>query len=314
MARNELHGAQARRRLSYGAIGALLSLGAPLGLLLLRLLRSGTVSPARIRAELATDVATYTYVTVSSGIVFALFGSALGRHADRLAELAITDGLTGLRNARALRERLRRELNRAARYGQPLSLLLIDVDGLKAINDGLGHPAGDRALRHVGEAIRSQLRESDVGARWGGDEFALLAPNTSRSAAAALARRVRSLVANSPVDGDLPPLTASIGIATFDDAVDTGADPVILMQAADAALYDAKRAGRDRYVIVSLRRGHRKREFEGQAHATHDPRPRVSDLRRPRCLSQRRSSRMRESRYDGSAPRHWRSMPSSLRP
>lgn len=254
MARNDLNGASARRRFSYGAVGAFLSIGAPLGLLFLRLGRNMWVSPKRLRTELAKDAATYVYMTVSSGIVFTLFGSALGRQADRLAEIAITDALTGLQNARALWDGLRRELDRAARYGEPLSLLLIDLDGLKLINDRSGHPAGDRALRHVADAIRSQLRASDMGARWGGDEFALLAPNTSRSAASALAHRVRSLVARSPVGGDLPPLSASIGIATFDGTGDTVSDPVALMQTADAALYHAKRARRDRNVIGGPKR------------------------------------------------------------
>lgn len=252
MLRNEPDGPGPRRRFVYGAAAALLSAGAPLGLLLLRLGARGIVSPERIGAELANDPALYLYVTVSTAVVFTFFGVVLGHHADRLAELAITDALTGLRNARALRDQLRLELNRAARYRQPLSLLLIDVDGLKAINDRLGHGAGDRALRHVAEAIRSQLRESDVGARWGGDEFALLAPSTPESAAAALAERVRALVAQSTPDG-IPHLTASVGIATFDGATDTDADPVGLTRAADAALYDAKRAGRDRYVIGSPR-------------------------------------------------------------
>jgi diguanylate cyclase (GGDEF)-like protein len=251
MSGNHPNGVWTSRRLAYGAVGALLSVGAPLGLLLLRLGSRGIVSPERIRAEVATDIATYIYVAVSTAIVFTLFGTILGRNADRLTELAVTDGLTGLKNARALRDNLRRELNRAARYGQPLSLLLIDVDGLKAINDRFGHGAGDRALRHVGEAIRSQLRESDVGARWGGDEFALLAPSTSGASAEALAERVRSLVAQSPAEGDLPQLTASVGIATFDGARDGEPDPVRLTQAADKALYEAKRAGRDRYVIGS---------------------------------------------------------------
>src|SRR5688500_8467827 len=92
------------RRFSYAAFGALLAIGAPVGLLLVRLGRRRGVSRERIEAELAKDVATYAYVTISSGTVCALFGHALGRQADRLAELAITDALTGLQNGRALRE------------------------------------------------------------------------------------------------------------------------------------------------------------------------------------------------------------------
>jgi diguanylate cyclase (GGDEF)-like protein len=244
--------AQLPRHILYAACGALLSLGAPVGLLLVRLSFYGSVSPARIGAELATDVLTYAYISLSTATVFALFGYALGQQADRLAQLSITDSLTGLQNARALEERLRRELARSARYRQPLSLLLIDLDGLKAINDRLGHDAGNRALRHVAVVIQSQLRLSDLGARWGGDEFALLAPNTGAMAAAALAERVRSLVANDPAGRFVPPVTISIGIATFDSDQDIRADPVTLMRAADSALYEAKQSGRNRFAIGIL--------------------------------------------------------------
>jgi diguanylate cyclase (GGDEF)-like protein len=241
-----------RKRLVYGIAGALLSIGAPLGLLMVHLGGDGILSFERIRERIASDRATYIYVTMSTAIVFTVFGAVLGGRTDRLAALANTDPLTGLANARVLNEHLRRELNRAARYRQPLALLLIDVDGFKKVNDRFGHAVGDRALRHVGKAIRSQLRESDVGARWGGDEFALLAPGTPVSAAVALAERVRSLVAQSTTDG-IPRLSASIGIATFDGGVDADTDADRLKQAADKALYAAKRAGRDRYVIGTLR-------------------------------------------------------------
>jgi diguanylate cyclase (GGDEF)-like protein len=160
---------------------------------------------------------------------------------DRLAELATTDALTGLQNARALQDRLQREVARAVRYRQPLSLLLIDLDGLKVINDRLGHPAGDRALLHVADAIRVQLRASDIGSRWGGDEFALLAPNTRRPAAAALAQRVQSLVGHAPVGDGVPPMTVSIGMATFDPDGAAQVDASSLMKEADTALYGAKR-------------------------------------------------------------------------
>jgi len=247
-----LKSAQLPRRILYAACGALLSLGAPVGLLLIRLGRDRSVSRARIRAELARDAPTYAYISLSSATVFTLFGHALGRQADRLAQLSTTDALTGLQNARALEERLRRELARSARYRQPLSLLLIDLDGLKAINDRLGHDAGNCALRHIAVVIQSQLRLSDFGARWGGDEFALLAPNTGALAAAALAERVRSLVANEPAGGAITPVTASIGIATFDPDQDIRVDPVTLMRAADSALYEAKRMGRNRLAIGIL--------------------------------------------------------------
>jgi diguanylate cyclase (GGDEF)-like protein len=237
--------ADVSRRWSYAALGAFLSVGAPVGLLLVRLNREGRLSSARIRAEVGGDVGTYRYIAMSTGLVFTLFGAVLGRQADRLAELATTDALTGLQNARALHERLEREVARAVRYRQPFSLLLIDLDGLKTINDRLGHHAGDRALRHVADAIRAQLRASDIGVRWGGDEFALLAPNTRQPAAAALARRVQSLVGSAPVGNAVPPLAVSIGIATFEPEATARVEAASLMHQADAALYRAKRSGGD---------------------------------------------------------------------
>jgi diguanylate cyclase (GGDEF)-like protein len=153
--------------------------------------------------------------------------------------------LTGLANRRALRRRLTEDLQRATRYGAEVSLLLIDVDGLKAINDTAGHAAGDRAIRRVAEAIALHLREPDFGARIGGDEFAVVMPNTSTSAARHSAERLRAHLAQRAYDGTA--VAISVGIATMDPsrpAVIATVDE--LTQAADKALYAAKRAGRNR--------------------------------------------------------------------
>jgi diguanylate cyclase (GGDEF)-like protein len=188
------------------------------------------------------------YVSVSTAIAFALFGILLGRQADLLADLSETDALTGLRNARGLSERLEVEIARLGRYPQPLALLLVDLDGMKHTNDRFGHHAGDVALRHVADAIRAELRATDVGARWGGDEFAILAPNTPEPAAMTLAERIRALIARQDVRW---PLTASIGVAVADAA--QAQEPMsvaTLMQAADAALYEAKHRGRNTVVAT----------------------------------------------------------------
>lgn len=233
------------RRRSYVLAAIVLSSGAPLGLLLIRSLRSGALSPSWVVGEVSRDPVTYAYLLISTTIAFSLFGDALGRQAERLVELSSTDPLTGLKNTRFFRERLRDEVGRARRYCAPLSLLFIDLDRLKQINDRFGHQAGDAALVAVAEAIRKGARETDVSARWGGDEFALLAPNTSAEAAAALAERVRSTIAAAARPDRL--LTVSIGVASLDSS-----RPSIdeLMKAADAALYDAKRLGRDRVAVA----------------------------------------------------------------
>jgi diguanylate cyclase (GGDEF)-like protein len=186
---------------------------------------------------------------VSTAVVFTLFGYLVGRQADLLAELSETDPLTGLYNARGLFDRLNAELARSRRYRVPLALLSVDLNGLKSINDRYGHRAGDDSLRSVADVIRSQLRKSDVGARWGGDEFAVLAPSTSRVAALELAERIRALI---PQRSTRWPLSVSIGVAALDPNTDgEGFESAALMRAADGAMYEAKRSGRDRVVVAS---------------------------------------------------------------
>jgi diguanylate cyclase (GGDEF)-like protein len=231
------------RPLRYGALGALLSLGAPLGLALLR--AGGAAAPFwdGLRLDLLAEMPTYAYVAGSTFVVFTLFGLSLGRQADRLVDLSNTDPLTGLRNARLLQARLEHEFSRHQRYREPLSLLLVDLDGLKQINDQKGHASGDAALRRVAEAIRRGSRATDLAARWGGDEFALLAPHTDNPAAIQLAERIRTAAAEGA--GADAGASVSIGVATLDVASSlTG--PIALVAAADQALYEAKRLGKNR--------------------------------------------------------------------
>jgi diguanylate cyclase (GGDEF)-like protein len=237
-------------RVRYALGGLALSLGAPLGLSVVRAAAMGAVLPARLRAAVRGDPHTYAYVAGSTAVVFTLFGYLLGRQADRLAELATTDALTGLANARFLETRLRQEVARADRYLEPLALLLIDLDGLKVINDRHGHAAGDRAIGHVGAAIRRELRTSDVGARWGGDEFALLAPDTDTHGARLLGERVRTLVASDPTLEWAISLTVSVGVAAWEPGAARPPAAAALMAEADRALYRAKRAGRNRVEVA----------------------------------------------------------------
>jgi diguanylate cyclase (GGDEF)-like protein len=228
-----------QRRFSYGLVNGMLSAGVPIGLLAVRWLRRRRQQTSRVRAT-AEDIAT--------AVVFATVGYLLGRKADELAERADTDGLTGLYNARGFEARLSAEIARTERYQAPLSLLLIDLDRLKEINDIYGHFAGQTALRGVAAAIRAELRASDVGARWGGDEFAVVAPNTASGAAWAMAERIRTAIVKAATRW---PLTASIGITTL-GGVDIGSDVDVetLMRSADAALYQAKRQGRNRVAMA----------------------------------------------------------------
>lgn len=234
------------RALWYAIAGVILSMGAPTGLLLLREL----YAPQPVAAELLSDRLTYVYVLAATAIVLGVVGFMLGTQADRLTALSQTDALTGLPNRRALSGYFREELRRSERYGTPVSLLLIDVDGLKQVNDTEGHAAGDRLIRGVAAAILETLRETDFGARWGGDEFAIVAPNTTSDAAWHSAERLRLRVARDPgrITGAPAPrrTTLSIGFATFDPRTGKRADPERLVRAADDALYRAKASGRNR--------------------------------------------------------------------
>jgi diguanylate cyclase (GGDEF)-like protein len=236
------------RRALYSVAGAFLALGAPLGLLLLQAVRAHRTSGAWLMAELTERTAVYLYVTVATLIAFTLFGYLLGRDGDALSELARTDALTGLLNRRAFTERLHDEVARATRYGTPLSLLLLDLDGLKRFNDRAGHHAGDEALQALARSLRVGSRAADQGARWGGDEFMVLAPETREAEALELAERIRAAVASSSQTG----VTASIGVATLEPGMPATAEALEL--AADAAVYEAKRQGGNRVAAPSRQR------------------------------------------------------------
>jgi diguanylate cyclase (GGDEF)-like protein len=171
-----------------------------------------------------------------------------GRMVDHLQELALHDGPTGLWNRRYLGTRLADEVCRARREHIPLSLLFLDVDDLKAINDAGGHKAGDRALRSVADALRRSCRCTDVVARFGGDEFVVIAPSTTAREALEIAGRIRTALHKlGPPALTLPLVTVSAGLAEVERA---GSDPDSLLRAADAAMYAAKSLGGDRCMLT----------------------------------------------------------------
>jgi diguanylate cyclase (GGDEF)-like protein len=161
--------------------------------------------------------------------------------------LSVTDALTGLRNRRALDERLQEELLRAQRYHHPLSVIMADLDHFKNYNDRHGHPAGDVILRQVASLLQSHVRETDFVARYGGEEFVALLPETAKDSGLEVAEKIRAAVeaACFPHAETQPGgrLTISLGVATFPEDL---AEAHNLISKADEALYRAKRAGRDR--------------------------------------------------------------------
>ena len=236
-------------RATYALWGAVLSAGAPLGYLLVRGF-SGPRTPDLdwLRFELSGQIVEYFYLTLSTLAVFVILGFVLGRREDGVERESLTDPLTGLGNRRHLESRLREELARTERYGSPLSVLLIDVDGLKQINDSRGHAAGDDALRAVAATLEKNRRTTDLAARFGGDEFVVLAPSTGHEEALEFARRISGSLdpPGSPATVDWPPVAVSIGVAGLRGGED--ADPEALLRAADEALYAAKAEHRKRRV------------------------------------------------------------------
>jgi diguanylate cyclase (GGDEF)-like protein len=166
----------------------------------------------------------------------------------QLEEQAMTDGLTGVRNRRAFEERLQEETSRAARAGDPIALIILDLDHFKRVNDRFGHGAGDAVLKDFVHTVTPILRAGDPLFRIGGEEFVILLPGSDGIAARELAQRIRETVAARVVTTERGRVgyTVSIGIATLAQA---GTAPEDLFRAADRALYRAKETGRNRVEV-----------------------------------------------------------------
>jgi diguanylate cyclase (GGDEF)-like protein len=160
---------------------------------------------------------------------------------------AVTDGLTGIANRRHFNEVFSREFERAKRYNHTLSLVMLDLDFLKVINDTFGHQVGDEAIREIGRLLKQSSRAVDLPARYGGEEFCLLLPNTEITMAEQLAERLRRLINDVHIEGP-GHISASFGVANY--PLHAG-DPDILFRRADEALYEAKQAGRNMVKVAS---------------------------------------------------------------
>lgn len=212
------------------------------------LLLFGSSDPFRFNPELASDFLAHL------GLVAALCIENAANRA-RLLRSGLTDYLTGFHNRRYLNARLREELARAQRFRQPIACLMIDVDHFKRINDQYGHLAGDAVLREVARRIDTEMRASDIGARFGGDEFAIVLPQGGLRDGERVAQRVLEAVRGQPIGIDAShaeTVSLSIGVAATEapqDARDYRLMAERLMAEADAALYRAKTAGRNRVAV-----------------------------------------------------------------
>lgn len=169
----------------------------------------------------------------------------------RVSELVITDDLTGLYNARHFQEVLEYEISRSMRYNTNVSMLFFDLDHFKIVNDNYGHLVGSRMISEVGRLIKEHIRTSDRGARYGGDEYVVILPNTPKDGGMAVARKLLELLNRQPFttdSGERISISASFGVATFPE---DGADRISLIRAADSAMYEAKENGRNTVCAFS---------------------------------------------------------------
>ncbi len=191
------------------------------------------------------------YLVIALAFHATLMALVVGRLLANLRHLSRHDGLTGLLNRRAMEEAMQRQLQRSRRTGEVFSVLMLDLDHFKAINDRYGHVVGDRALKHAAAALKAGMREVDSLARFGGEEFLALLPGTTLETSRQAAERLRAYVDANPLpleEEASVPLSVSIGIAQWTDGAE---DASRLLSRADVALYQAKLQGRNRVVVAT---------------------------------------------------------------
>jgi two-component system cell cycle response regulator len=173
---------------------------------------------------------------------------ALISESAELHRLSVTDGLTQIANHRSFQEKLREEFRRSQRYDDPLSLILLDIDHFKSLNDRFGHQMGDQVLREVAASVKRSVRETDFVARYGGEEFGIILPKTPLAGSLTVAERVWQDLASLRISGGTVRVTASFGVATFPHRAIGAADQ--LLRIADEALYRSKREGRNKISLA----------------------------------------------------------------
>lgn len=179
-----------------------------------------------------------------------LMGEKLRQANRRLQEISLTDELTEIGNRRHFDMRIREEIDRSLRFRHRFSLVFLDIDSFKGYNDRFGHPTGDQVLQKLARLLRSLSRKVDVPCRIGGEEFAVLLPETEKSGGKIFAERVRHMVESTLVGAGDPtgPVTVSLGVSGFPE---DGTTPESLLRAADDALYQSKRLGKNRVTVAS---------------------------------------------------------------
>ena len=222
--------------------GGVCAFGSPLGWLAIQYF-----SGADLITEIQNNVELYSYLLFATFIVFVLFGGFVGRKEDTITALAIKDPLTDIYNQRFFIERLGQEIANARRYATPLSLIYFDLDDFKQVNDIYGHPFGDKVLCRVTESVSEIIRLSDIFARVGGEEFAVVLPHTDLEEAKLNAERTRIAIESLQIENDsknLVQITISLGAVQLIEDENQSQ----FYKRADNKLYLAKEQGRNRVV------------------------------------------------------------------
>ncbi|MFT7371876.1 MAG: diguanylate cyclase (GGDEF)-like protein [Oleiphilaceae bacterium] len=222
------------------AYGLLLALGAPIGWIITQWLAG--------RDPFDTDQIdglVYSYIIVTTSTIFSALGYVIGKREQVITYLALTDELTALYNKRYFKSRLEQEFQRHQRTESPFSVILIDLDFFKRVNDQFGHPAGDEVLKNISSTIIANCRRNEIAARVGGEEISIIACDCDLEAACLLAERIRVAIERSSINWQSTKIkiTASFGVAAASTA-STSAWRVY--QDADQALYQAKKTGRNK--------------------------------------------------------------------
>lgn len=230
---------------------------------MLRMAFAGPREPSAVLNELNANRFFYLYLTALSACVFSMYGyfesarrwsdeerRRLQLRIDFLAGQSMTDDVTGLYNHRHILEEVQKEIERSRRYGRGICGIMIDLDDFKSVNDTYGHPIGDLALREFARVLNESVRSIDIVGRYGGDEFLVVLPETSASAALEVAERVRARIraasfVRGRVEGGVG-LTASLGLFAYHTLQKLDASSFV--ERADQAMFTAKRSGKDRVI------------------------------------------------------------------
>jgi diguanylate cyclase (GGDEF)-like protein len=232
-----------RRRWQYATLGILLSFTGPLGEWFFVKLFSRSINDSFFL--------TLLYTEIFSLVIFSVFGYILGIYTEKIEQLAFRDNLTGLYNRHFLIEKLNELMALHKRYQERFSLVMLDLDHFKNVNDSYGHAVGDKTLKAAARCIMEEIRETDFGSRYGGEEFIVICPHASLSDCHEVAERIRTAIKSLHSDslGFPGPQTISAGV--YELPSDKEVSLIQILNNVDQALYHAKKTGRNKVVIYS---------------------------------------------------------------